>query len=92
MTENMSLTLVHVQEMQRDLTEKVIDKACNDPLWKQQLLEDPELAMRNADFPEIQELQQASQPSGGEVQGQSCGGWGGGHPGMAAGGKPASIV
>jgi hypothetical protein len=66
---------MQMQKRQRDLTEKVIDKACSDPQWKQQLLEDPELAMRNADFQELQELQQASQQSGGEAQGQSWGGW-----------------
>jgi hypothetical protein len=48
MTESMPPTLVQMQKMHRDLTEKVIDKACNDSQWKQQLLEDPELAMRNA--------------------------------------------
>jgi hypothetical protein len=61
--------------MQRDLTEKVIDKVCSDPQWKQQLLEGPDLTMQNADFPELQELQQASQQSSGKAQGQSWGGW-----------------
>jgi hypothetical protein len=80
MTESMPPTRVQIQNMHRDLTEKVLDKACNDLGWKQQLIEDPELAMRDANFPELQQLQQASQQSGGgEVQGQSWGGgWGGG--------------
>ena len=89
MTESMPPTLVQMQNMHRDLTEKVLDKACSDPQWKQQLIEDPELAMRNANFPELQELQQASQPSGGgEVQGQSWGGWGGWGGGGWWGGPP----
>jgi uncharacterized membrane protein len=83
MTEGMPPTRIQIQNMQRALTEKVLDKACSDSQWKQQFIEDPELAMRNADFPEIQELQQASQPSGGEVQGQS---WGGGWGGWGGGG------
>ena len=88
MTESMPPTRVQMQNMHRDLTEKVLDKACSDPQWKQQLIEDPELAMRNADFPELQQLQQASQQSGGgEVQGQSWGGpWGGWGGGWGGGG------
>jgi hypothetical protein len=71
MTESMPPTLMQIQKMHRDLTERVLDKACSDPQWKQQFLDDPELAMRNANFPELQELQQASPQGGGEVQGQS---------------------
>jgi hypothetical protein len=88
MTEGMPPTRIQIQNMQRALTEKVLDKACSDSQWKQQFIEDPELAMRNADFPEIQELQQASQPSGGEVQGQSWGGGWGGWGGGGWGGPP----
>jgi hypothetical protein len=75
MTESMPPTRVQIQNMHRGLMEKVLDKACSDSQWKQQLIEDPEMAMREADFPELQQLQQA----GGEVQGQGGGGgWGGG--------------
>jgi uncharacterized membrane protein len=78
MTENMPPTRVQMQQLHQRLTEKVLDKACDDPQWKQKLIEDPELAMREANFPEAQELAQASQPSGPDVQGQWSGGWGGG--------------
>src|SRR5947209_8638470 len=83
MTESMRPTRVQLQQLQQALTEKILDKACSDSQWKQKLIEDPELAMREADFPELQQLEQASQPSGGgEVQGQHWGGggwgWGGG--------------
>ena len=89
MTESMAPTRVQIQNMHRDLMEKVLDKACSDSQWKQQLIEDPELAMRNANFPELQQLQQASQQGGGEVQGQSWGGpWGGWGGGGWWGGPP----
>ena len=88
MTESMPPTLVQMQKMHRDLTEKVLDKACSDPQWKQQLIEDPQLAMREADFPELQQLQQSSQQSGGEVQGQS---WGGGWGARRCGPSPGSL-
>ena len=80
MSESMPPTLVQMQKMQRDLAEKVLDKACEDPQWKQQLIEDPELALREADFPEFKRLQEAAQPDGAGVQGQEWpddrGSWG----------------
>jgi hypothetical protein len=83
MTESMPPTRVQLQKLRKDLSEKVLDKACNDPQWKQQLIEDPELAMREANFPELQQLQQASQLSA-EVHGQSVVG-GYSDPGCSAG-------
>ena len=85
MTESMPPTPVQMQNMQRDLAEKVLDKACSDPQWKQQLIEDPQLAMREADFPEHRQIQQAAQQMEQqmEVQGQS---WGGGGRGWGGGG------
>jgi hypothetical protein len=75
-SESMPPTRRQMQTMHQALNEKVLDKACSDPEWRQLLLEDPELAIREANFPELQELEQASAP---EVQGQkSGGGWGGG--------------
>ena len=38
--------------LERTLTEKVLDRVCTDPQWKQLLLEDPEAAMQEAAFPE----------------------------------------
>jgi hypothetical protein len=34
MTESIPPTPVQMQKMQRDLAEKVLDKACSDPQWK----------------------------------------------------------
>ena len=46
------------QQLRKGLTQKILDKAASDPLWKQQLLDDPEEAMRQADLPESRQLQQ----------------------------------
>jgi len=43
-------------QLQRSLMEKILDKAASNPTWKQQLLEDPEAAMQEANFPEAQQL------------------------------------
>ena len=83
MTENMPPTLEQTRQLHRSLTEKVLDKAASDPQWKQQLIDDPEAAMRAANFPESQQLQQSAQASrGGEVRGQTqdWDDWGGGPP------------
>jgi len=66
------------------LTEKVLDKAASDPEWRQLLIEDPELAMREANFPEAQQLGQQGlpmRPQESEVVGQyyGYGGRGGGY-------------
>src|SRR3954454_10119471 len=76
MTESMPPTRVQRQKLRQALAEKVLDKACEDPKWKQQLIEDPELAMREANFPEFQQIQQLQQEA--EVTGQSryVYGWG----------------
>jgi hypothetical protein len=75
MTESMPPTLAQLQQLNRSLTEKVLDKAASDPTWKQQLLDDPEAAMRAANFPELQQVQQIQQSArpeqGAEVRGQS---------------------
>jgi hypothetical protein len=87
MAESMLPTRVQLQKMHRALNEKVLDKACSDPRWKQQLIEDPELAMREAGFPELQQLRQATLAEIADVQGQGwSGGWGGGNFGGWGGG------
>ena len=48
-------------EMHRSLTEKILDRAESDPEWRQLLIDDPELAMREANFPEAQQQGQAQQ-------------------------------
>ena len=74
MTESMPPTLKQYQQLHRGLTEKVLDKAASDPQWKQQLIDDPEAAVRGANFPEVQQLEQirasAASQQGEEVRGQ----------------------
>jgi hypothetical protein len=64
------LTFVQTQQLHRSLTEKVLDRAASDPEWRQLLIEDPERAMREANFPEAQELGQAQQLGQTQMQGQ----------------------
>jgi hypothetical protein len=57
-----SLTFEQIRQLNRSLTEKVLDRAASDPEWRQLLLDDPEAAMREANFPETRELQQQGGP------------------------------
>lgn len=63
------------RQLNRSLTEKVLERAASDPRWKQQLLDDPEAAMRTADFPETQQILEtqasAEAPEEYEVRGQA---------------------
>ncbi len=74
MTESMPPTLEQLRQLNRDLMERVIDKAASDPEWKQRLLDDPEVAIGEAGFPEAQRLQQMQEANAGveeaEVTGQ----------------------
>ncbi len=70
MTEGMPPTPQEMRQLHRDLMDKVLDKACSDPQWKQQLLDDPQAAMRAANFPEAQQLEQILQKEAAEVRGQ----------------------
>src|SRR5919199_2719245 len=54
-------TLEQAKQQNRTLMEKIIDRAASDSAWKQQLLDDPETALREADFPEIEQLQRRRQ-------------------------------
>jgi hypothetical protein len=69
LTEGMPLTLEQSRQLSRSLTEKVLDKAISDPTWKQRLLEDPEAAMQEANFPEAQQIQRMQQEA--EVRGHT---------------------
>ena len=51
--------------------EKILDKAASNPTWKQRLLDDPEAAMQEANFPETQQLEELRQEQG-EVMGHSA--------------------
>ncbi len=67
------------RQLNRSLTEKVLDRAASDPQWKQQLLDDPEAAMRAANFPENRQLEQMRAGAGeGDVRGQALPGGGSG--------------
>lgn len=69
-----SLTFEQMRQLNRSLTEKVLDRAASDPEWRQRLLDDPEAAMQEANFPETRELQQQGgpqRPREREVVGQS---------------------
>ena len=76
MTEGTPLTPEQFRQLNRDLMEKVIDRAASDPEWKQRLLEDPETAIREAGFPETERLRemQSLPVEGSEVYGHMiCG-------------------
>jgi hypothetical protein len=74
MTESMPPVEEESRRLNRSLTEKVLDRAARDPQWKQQLLDEPEAAMRMANFPEVQQLEEMRQSAAaskeeGEVRG-----------------------
>jgi hypothetical protein len=78
MAERMPPTLEQTRQLYRSLTEKILDRAASDPQWKQQLLDDSKAALQEAQFPEIQQLQemeasaQQAQQVQTEVVGQIC--------------------
>ncbi len=67
------LTQAQIRQLQRSLTEQVLDRAQSDPAFRLLLLEDPELAMREANFPAAQQLAQQGAPQEAEVTGQRYG-------------------
>jgi hypothetical protein len=70
MTESTPPNLEQFRRLNRDLMEKVIDRAASDPGWKQRLLDDPEAAIEEADFTELRHLWQLQSE---EVAGQALG-------------------
>jgi hypothetical protein len=79
------------RQLHRSLTEKVLERAERDPEWRQLLIDDPELAMREAEFEEAQQLEPQGPPQyprEREVVGQAGGGghYGGGRYGGGYGG------
>jgi hypothetical protein len=58
------------RQLHRSLFAKVLDKAASDPAWKQQLLDDPEAALRAAGFAETQRIEELRQTEA-EVTGQA---------------------
>jgi hypothetical protein len=65
---HLPLTREQIPQRRRSLTEKILDKAESDPQWRQLLIDDPELAMREANFPETQRLERRQEEA--EVSGQ----------------------
>jgi hypothetical protein len=61
MAESMPPIPEEMRQLYRGLTEKILDKACSDPTWKQQLLDNTEAALRAANFPETQRLEEMRQ-------------------------------
>jgi hypothetical protein len=49
------------KQLSESLTDKVLDRAASDPLWKERLLTDPQAAMLEADFPEYRRLEEIRQ-------------------------------
>ena len=77
MTEGMPPDFERSRQLHRSLTEKVLDRAASDPTWKQQLLDNPDAAMREANFPEVQQLEEIrlsteASLEEAEVHGQVC--------------------
>lgn len=72
MNEGNALTPEQLRRLNRGLMEKVLDRAAGDPAWKQRFLDDPEAALREAGFPEAEELRenQEGTPVEEEVAGQ----------------------
>lgn len=51
-------TQEEIQQLERGLMEKTLDKAASDPDWKQKLLDDPQAAIETSGFPEAQRMQE----------------------------------
>jgi hypothetical protein len=58
MAEGTPFTPEEIRRLNRDLMEKIIDRAASDPEWKQRLLDGPEAAIAEAGFPEVRQLQE----------------------------------
>jgi hypothetical protein len=56
------------RQVSQRLTEKILDRAASDPTWKQLLLDDRATALRAANFPEIEKLDELRHRA--EVEGQ----------------------
>ena len=58
-----------MRRLERRLMEKVLDKAVSDLWWKQRLLDDPEVAMLEAGFPEVERLREMYERADGRTGG-----------------------
>lgn len=76
MTEGTPMVPEEFRQLNRNLMEKVLDRAASDPAWRERFLDDSEAAKSEAGFPELQSLEEVfeaavrAQSSEGEVQGQ----------------------
>jgi hypothetical protein len=57
-----------LQQLQRSLNEKVLDRAAGDPRWRQLLLDDPDATLREAGFPEFQRIEELRQREAEEAE------------------------
>jgi hypothetical protein len=49
------------RHLSQSLTAKILDRAARDPLWKQRLIDEPDVALREGDFPELTRLDEIRQ-------------------------------
>jgi hypothetical protein len=56
-----TVTQEEYAQLERSLREKILDKAVNDPDWRQQYVDNPEDALSSAGFPEAQQLREVHQ-------------------------------
>jgi hypothetical protein len=69
MTEGMPHTPEEGRQLHRSLAEKVLDRVTSDPQWEQRLLDDPQAALREANFPEVQRLEELLRSARGSREG-----------------------
>jgi hypothetical protein len=63
-------------QQQDSLWEKILERAASDPTWKRHLLDEPDAALREAGFPELERVEEMRAVAGeGEVRGQDHGGY-----------------
>ncbi len=73
MTESTPPNLEQLRQLNRDLMEKVIDKAASDVAWKQRLLNNPEAAINEAGFPEARQIQEMQASMGAQEEAEVAG-------------------
>jgi hypothetical protein len=75
--EKVAATVTHEEykSLERSLREKILEKAANDPEWRQQYVEDPEQALQQSGIEEAQRIREVHEalkpfnPEEEEVQG-----------------------
>lgn len=73
MTESTPPNLERLRQLNRDLLEKVIDKAASDVPWKQRLLNNPDAAIIEAGFLEARQIQEIQASMGAQEEAEVAG-------------------